>query len=182
LDLIKVNHLNALSLSLSSEFGYIKVKDTLSANGVKLDVHTGSIKSKRTVAKTFNANVKYGLNDHHGLIADVVNVETNWGYSTIGDVSSFEKVQNVSIKTVYGKSLMLLDNPHIHFSMSHKKGNLLLDYKQEEYKCLVFFNKTESALGGSCSVLSQKATANQAHVSIDTLYGKSQIVMGSKDQ
>jgi hypothetical protein len=179
--LIKANHLNSLALSLSSEVGIIDVKDTLSASGIKLNVHTGSIKSERTVTKTFNANVKYGLSHHKDLIADVVIVETNLGYSSVGDVSSFEKLQNVSVKTVYGKSLLLLNNPHVNFHLSHKKGNLLIDYKENEYKCNVFLNKTESVLGGSCSVLSRNAPVNQAFVTIDTLYGNSQIVM-DKDQ
>jgi len=174
---IKADNLNALALSLSSEIGIIKVKDILSASGVKLNVQTGSIKSKQIVAKTFNANVKYGLSRHKDLTADVVNVETNMGYSSVQDVSSFEKLQNVSVKTVYGKSVLLLNNPHVNFSMSNKKGNLLIDYQQNDYICKVFLNKTVNVLGGRCSTLSQKATENQAYISIDTDYGNSEINM-----
>jgi len=174
---IKADHLNALAISLSSEVGIIKVMDTLSASGVKLSVQTGSIKSKQIVTKTFTANVKYGLSSHKDLTADLINVETNMGYSSVKDVSSFEKLQNITVKTVYGKSLLLLNNPHIAFSMSNKKGNLLIDYKQEEYKCNVFLNKTVNVLGGRCNNFSQKATENQAYVSIDTTYGNSEITM-----
>jgi hypothetical protein len=174
---IKADHLNALALSLSSEVGIIKVKDTLSASGVKLNVQTGSIKSKHIVAKTFNANVKYGLSSHKDLTADSVNVETNMGYSSVKDVSSFEKLQNITVKTVYGKSLLLLGNPHVNFQMSNKKGNLLIDYKQNEYRCNVFLNKTVNVLGGKCNTFSEKATDNQAYIAIDTTYGNSEITM-----
>jgi hypothetical protein len=174
---IKADNLNALSLSLSSEVGIIKVKDSLSAAGVKLNVRTGSIKSKNIVTKTFNANVKYGLSTHKDLTADTVNVETNLGYSSVKDVSSFEKLQNITIKTVYGKSLLLLENPHVNFQLSNKKGNLLIDYKENEYKCNVFLNKTVNVLGGKCNTFSEKATDNQAYISIDTAYGNSEITM-----
>jgi len=174
---IKADNLNALALSLSSEVGIIKVKDALSASGVKLNVQTGSIKSKNIVTKTFNANVKYGLSSHKDLTADTVNVETTLGYSTIKDVSSFEKLQNITIKTVYGKSLLLLENPHVNFQLSNKKGNLLIDYKENDYKCNVFLNKTVNVLGGKCNTFSEKATDNQAYISIDTTYGNSEITM-----
>jgi len=174
---IKADHLNALALSLSSEIGIIKVKDTLSASGVKLSVQTGSIKSKQIVTKTFSANVKYGLSRHKDLTADFIDVETNMGYTSVKDVSSFEKIHNITVKTVYGKSLLLLNNPHVAFTMSNKKGNVLIDYKQEEYKCNVFLNKTVNVLGGRCNNYSQKATENQAYVSIDTTYGNSEINM-----
>jgi len=174
---IDVKHLNAHAVSLASEVGYIKVKDVLSASGVKLNVHTGSIKSKQIVTKSFNANVKYGLSRHKDLIADVVNVETNWGYSTVNEVTSFEKLQNVSVMTTYGKSLLLLNNPHVNFNLSNKKGDLLVDYKDKEYKCNVFFNKTVNVLGGKCSILSGNSPSNQAYITVDTLYGKSEIVL-----
>jgi len=174
---IKADNLNALAISLSSEVGIIKVEDSLSASGVKLNVQTGSIKSKHIVTKSFNANVKYGLSQHKDLTSDIVNVETNLGYSSVQDVSSFEKLQNVSVKTVYGKSLLLLNSPHVNFSMSNKKGNLLIDYKQNEFICKVFLNKTVNVLGGRCNTLSQKATENLAYISIDTDYGNSEINM-----
>jgi len=175
--LIKANNLNAMAISLSSDIGYIKVEDTLAASGVKLNVYTGSIKSKHIVTKTFNANVKYGLSHHKDLTADKVIVETILGYSTLLDVSSFEKVQNVSVKTVYGQSLLLLNNPNVNFSMSNKKGNSLIDYKEHEYKCNVFLNKTVNVLGGRCNTNSKKATENNVYISVDTTYGNSNINM-----
>jgi len=175
--LIKANNLNAIAVSLSSEVGIIKLEDTLAASGVKLQVNTGSINSKHIVTKTFNANVKYGLSRHKDLTADKVNVETNLGYSTLQDVSSFEKVQNVSVKTVYGKSLLLLNNPNVNFSMSNKKGNSLIDYLEDEYKCNVFLNKTNNILGGKCNNHSKKVTENNVYISVDTSYGNSIINM-----
>jgi len=175
--LIKANNLNAISVSLSSEVGIIKLEDTLAASGVKLNVNTGSINSKHIVTKTFNANVKYGLSRHKDLTADKVIVETNLGYSTLHDVSSFEKVQNVSVKTEYGESLLLLNNHNVNFSMSNKKGNLLIDYKENEYKCHVFLNKTVNILGGKCNTYSKKATENNVYISVDTTYGNSNINM-----
>jgi len=175
--LIKANSLNVIALSLSSEVGIIKVVDTLSATGVKLNVNTGSINSKHIVTKTFNANVKYGLSRHKDLIADNVNVNINLGYSSMQDISSFEKIQNITLKTVYGNSLLSLNNPNIHFSMSNKKGNLLIDYKENEYKCNVFLNKTINSLEGKCNNYSDKATENQAYISVDNNYGNSKINM-----
>jgi len=175
--LIKANNLNTLALSLSSEVGIIKVEDTLSGSDVKLYVNTGSINSKHIVAKNFHANVKYGLSRHKDLIADIVKIDTNLGYSYVKDVSSFEKIQNISMKTVYGKSLLLLNNPNVNFSMSNKKGNLLIDYKQNEFKCNVFLNKTVNVLGGKCNTFSDKATENHVYISIDIDYGNSEINM-----
>jgi hypothetical protein len=175
--LIKAHNLNVIALSLSSEVGIIKVEDTLAATGVKLNVNTGSINSKHIVTKTFKSNVKYGLSHHKDLTAEIVNIETNVGYSTVYDVSSFEKLQNVSIKTVYGQSLMTLNNPNVNFEMSNKKGNLLIDYLENDYKCSVFLNKTVNVLGGKCNTHSKKATENQLYISVDTTYGNSNINM-----
>jgi len=175
--IIKANSLNVIAISLSSEIGIIKLEDTLSASGVKLNVNTGSITSKHIVTKTYNANVKYGLSRHKDLVADAVNVDINLGYSTLQDVSSFEKIQNITLKTVYGNSLLLLSNPNVHFSMSNKKGNFLIDYKENEYKCNVFLNKTVNVLGGKCNNYSEKATENQAYISVDNDYGSSKINM-----
>jgi len=178
---IKVKHLNAQALSLSSEVGIIKAKDIMAASGIKLNVNTGSINSNQISTKTLNANVKYGVSRHSSVVADLVNVETNWGYSSVKDVLSFEKNQKIYVKTVYGKSLLLLSNPHIDFAMSNKKGELLIDYKQKEYKCNVFLNKTVSVLGGKCNSLIKDAPVNIAFVSIDSVYGISEMKIEKDD-
>jgi hypothetical protein len=178
---IKVKELNTQALSLSTEIGAIKVRDTISAIGMKLNAHTGSIDTKEIVTKDFIAITKYGRSIHSGIIADNVNVNTNWGYSSVKDILSFEKIQNVNVKTGYGKASLILNNPHLNFTLSSKRGQMELDFEEDNYLCKIFSNSTKLVLNGKCNILQNNAPINRAKISVETDYGVSKLVVEEKE-
>jgi len=178
---IKVNHLNTEALSLSTEIGAIKVKDTISAVGMKLTTHTGSIETHEIVTKTLTTETKYGRSVHQGIIADNVNVHTNWGYSTVKNIVSFEKLHDINVKTSYGEAVIVSDNPHNNFFISSKRGEMIIDYEEDNFDCKIFSNSTKVLLNGKCNILDSKAPINKAKISVETDYGISKLVVDQFD-
>jgi len=178
---IKVLHLNSQALSLSTEIGAIIVKDTIAAVGMKLTTHTGSIETRDVVTKNLIAETKYGRSIHQGVIADNANVHTNWGYSSVKDILSFEKLQNINIKTGYGESTLITNNPHVNFTIASKRGEMVLDFEEDSYNCKIFSNSTKVLLNGKCHVLDSNAPGNKAKISVETDYGISKLVVDQND-
>jgi hypothetical protein len=174
---IKAKHINSQALSLSTEVGVIKVKDVLSSVAVKLNTVVGFIKSKEIVTKIFHANTKYGGSMHKYVIADNILIDTHWGYSSVIDTLSFDKVQNIDIKTGYGKSFLLLNNPHLNFTLTSKKGDRIVEYEDENYICNTISNINHPVLSGKCNNVHKNAPINKAIISMETEYGVSNLVV-----
>jgi hypothetical protein len=174
---IKAKHINAKALSLSTEVGAIKVKDVLSSVAVKLNTFVGFVKSKEIVTKNFHANTKYGGSIHKYVIADNILIDTHWGYSSVVDTLSFDKVQKIEIKTGYGKSFLLLNNPHLNFTLTSKKGDRIVEYEDKDYICNTITNVNHPVLSGKCNNVHKNAPINKAVISMDTEYGVSNLVV-----
>jgi len=175
---IKVKHLNAQSLSLSVELGLIKAREIISVQATKLEVHTGFIKSRDIITKDFQSIVKYGGSRHRDVVADTITANTKWGYTSIVDVSSFNQVQNINMNTGYGKSRLLLNNPNLNFTLSNKKGFMLVEYENDDYKCHVEPTSTDVLLGGYCKTVHYLSrVANKAVISLTTDYGSSALIV-----
>jgi len=176
---VKVKNLNAQSVRLSANVGYVCMKDSIAVVGAKLDVLVGSIKTREIVTKDFIAIAKYGYSRHSDIIADNININTEWGYSSVIDAISFSPLQNININTGYGKSFLMTSNPHLNFTLENKRGQNVVVYEDDHFACNGEKSKSNAhLLNGKCKGLHlKKETKNVAIATMNTAYGSSSLLV-----
>jgi len=163
-------------LSLSTELGVIEVSDTIVPFDTKIQTLFGSLRTFDLITKNFHALTQYGCSMHKNLIADTIKVDTKFGFSTILKSSSLEQAQDIDISTEYGGSTLAIDNPNVNFILGSKKGQMFVEFEDEEWKCKVdtFSNKT---MNGKCSLKVIQKIQEKVNVklSMNTKYGSSDL-------
>jgi len=182
---IQVERISAKNISLSSDIGIIKVYDTMSSGAMKVKSHVGFFKSIDVVVRQFESAISFGGSCHSNIISDKVVIDTKYGFSRVSGVSSLSLVNenfNVNISTHYGKSFLYLENDQLDFNVGNKRGNIDLEYEDEEYKCGIA-SKTSTGMKGTCKDFElMKESKNKVHVNVNTDYGNSLIHVESITQ
>jgi len=183
--MIKVDHVNAQSLNLNSYLGSIKVSESISVTATKLNVMAGHIYTDEFITKSFEAITTFGSSRHFDLVADNVTMKTNWGYATLVDPTSFNKIQRIDVNTVYGKSFVLLDNLHTNFTLTNKKGYLSVEYENKEFSCKVGQKTKNVLITGECETLrkmkASRMVGQKTLVNLNTDYGISTLLVEELD-
>jgi hypothetical protein len=176
---LKVHEVRTNSLTLSSELGSIVVSDTLVSQNVKLDVHTGSIRTHDLFTKNIHSINRIGCSQHYDLVADKVKLDTKFGFSSVYQASTLGRELEVTMNTEYGKALYYssLDSHELNYTLTTTKGNLLLEYEDEVWQCSV--QKSHNSMNGKClSTLKE----NSIKVDMNTKYGQSILYADNDDQ
>jgi len=172
---IKINNLNAKSLSLLNKFGVISLTESIIAHDVNLQGHTGAIHTNFVISKEFFANLKYGCSRLLQIVADKIEVNTNMGYSYVSS-SPFTTSQKIAINNEYGRSTLRLYHSVKNFTIESKRGKNILSYEDKSITCHGFKNRTTSSLlSGSCNFKNTKGS--ESEVSIKTNYGESKLIV-----
>jgi hypothetical protein len=177
---ISVEQINAQSISLSTELGVIELAETVATQSIKLLVNTGSIRTYDIITKDLQSVVKYGRTLHYDVVSEKIYVETKWGYSRIFEASSFTSMQDIKMKTEYGRTALMLNSPNINFSLGSRKGDMIVEYENEMWKCAVS-SKNVTMLNGKCNSLENKKESNKVNVNLNTKYGVSYLLVDSID-
>jgi len=175
---ISVEQINAQSISLSTEFGVIEVAETVASNSMKLLANTGSIRTYDVITKDLQAVTKYGRSLHYDVVSDKILVDTKWGYSRIFEASSFTSNQDITMKTEYGKTMLMLNNPHINFSVGAKKGDMVVEFENDLWKCAVT-SKNVTIVNGKCNSIENTKDNSKVNVNLSTKYGVSYLLVDS---
>jgi len=179
---ITVEQINAQSILLSTELGAIEVAETVASQSMKLLVNTGSIRTYEVITKDLQAIVKYGRSVHYDIVSDKIYVETKWGFSRVFETSSFTANQDISMKTEYGKTMLFLNSPNINFNVGSKKGDMIVEYENDLWKCAIT-SKNVTMLNGKCNTLEKtKNNNNKVHASLSTKYGVSFLLVDTIDE
>jgi len=177
---IKVEDVKANSLTLSSELGHIAVVDSVVAQSVKLDVHTGSIKTNDISAKNMHSVNRFGCSYHYDLVSDNVKIDTKFGFSSVHKASTLGSELDLAIDTEYGKSLFVtsLDSHELNYTLSTTKGDVLLEYEDEFWQCAVQKSKNGVMNGKCLSTLKYKSVK----VNMNTKYGQTTLIADNLEE
>jgi len=172
---IKVVDVKTNTLTLSSELGAIEVVESVVTQSVKLDVHTGSIRTHDLFTKNIHSVNRIGCSHHYDLVSDKVKIDTKFGFSSVHQASTFGRELDLDINTEYGKSLFVssLDSHELIFNLSTTKGNVLLEYEDEFWQCAVEKSKNGVMDGKCLSTLKDKSVIK---VGMNTKYGQTTLI------
>jgi len=179
---IRVKNLAGKSLSLTTDLGAIDVSNSMLMESSKLLANTGSIRSHGLSSKNFETVVKYGSSSHSIITSEKIVIYTKWGYSSLVSASYFSP-QDITVKTEYGKSVVVLDNDDLEYNIENKRGHMIVEYEDEEWNCKVQSKTTESAsLKGRCDGTKKKndpevVAPSKVNVHMDTQYGDSVLIV-----
>jgi len=164
------------SLSLTSEIGYIKVKDVDSRKDTKIQSHTGIVRTVDVKAKNFVSSTQFGCSKHYNLNAEVAKLDTRFGFQFVDRISPIDKELDVQVNTEYGKSFVVLDSSNIDFTLGTTKGQMTVEYEDEDWICKVD-KSSHILMNGKCNVLSTKKEKNVVKLAVNTKYGSSKVVV-----
>jgi len=171
----KVKNVKTNTLALSSELGHVEVFDSVVTQSVKLDVHTGSIRTHDLITKNMHSVNRFGCSYHNDLVSDIVKIDTKFGFSSVHQAKTFGRELDLSINTEYGKSLFVssLDSHELNYTLSTTKGNVLLEYEDEFWQCAVQKSKNGVMNGKCLSTLKDKSVIK---VDMNTKYGQTTLI------
>lgn len=178
---ITVDQISAQTISLSTELGVIEISETVATQSMKLLVNTGSIRTYDVITKDLQAVTKYGQSLHYDVVSDKIFVDTKWGYSRIFEASSFTSNQDIKMRTEYGKTTLVLNNPHVNFSVGATKGDMVVEFENELWKCAVT-SKNTTTVNGKCNSIENTKDNSKVNVNLRTKYGVSFLLVDYIDE
>lgn len=161
---IRVGRISANSVNLKSDIGLVRVHDALVKGAMKINTHTGCVHTVDVISKEFEAITLYGASSHNNIISESVVIDTKWGYNRIIGVENLSKNQdlNVNISTNYGKSYLVIENPEVEFNLVNKRGQMEVDYEDQDFTCKVDTKNPGVLMKGTCKgIHSKKDTMNK---------------------
>jgi len=164
------------SLSLKTELGSIVVSDVITTESVKLQTHIGSIRSNTVLTKKFYAMTYIGCSCNHDIVADFVELVTQFGYTTSTYPQSFGSEMEINMKTGYGRSYLKLFSSNLTFDIATTKGKVKVSQNgadiREGWNCTLL-ESTHNLMNGNCStpILSPVTHSSAKRVHMKTQYG-----------
>jgi len=166
-------------LNLNTDLGLIKVWGVAATESAAIHSHTGIIRTYDVITKNFQTTSQFGCSKHSNLIADVVKLDTKFGFATVDSIYPNLVETELSMKTEYGRSELYLDSSEVNFKMGTTKGNMIVDYEGDEWVCKV--DSSISLMSGKCTSIEKMSTKSLVNIDINTKYGTSFIVVDYED-
>jgi len=172
---MEVENIISNSISLMSDIGYIELKHSVAANSVRLQTHTGFIRTYNIVTKNIHTLNLYGYSLHHSMITDNAKLDTKFGYSVIKNVAPFGRDLDLSVKTEYGDSKLTMDAQDLQFNLGNTNGHMMLKY-ESRWNCSID-HSSHYTMWGNCTVDSFSITS--AKVEMNNKYGECLLIIKS---
>jgi len=161
------------SLSLKTELGSIFVSDVVTPDSIKLQTHIGSIHTNSLLSKKFYAMTYIGCSCNHHIVADAVELVTQFGYSTFTYPQPFGNQMEIEMKTGYGRSYLELLSYNLTFDVSTTKGKTKVSQHGKNIKdgwnCTLV-ESSKNIVNGNCYT-PNPVTSNSNRVHMKTQYG-----------
>jgi len=171
------NSILSKSLSLTTEMGSITVSDVIAPESVKLQTHIGSIQSSTVLTKKFIAMAYIGCSCHKDIVADFVEIDTQFGYTTSIYPQSFSSDMEINMKTEYGSSSLELISSNVTFDVAATKGIVFVSQHNDDigWECK-FAKYNEILKTGNCSTTTISVPPSiKKRVHMKTQYGVSDL-------
>jgi len=184
---VDIENIEAQSLSVLTDLGSISVDVAIISQNVRLQAHTGGIKTFGIISNTFHSLAQFGYTLHYHLKALNSVVNTKFGFSKVVrssiDISVPENVHSntineneLSMKTEYGRSILHLKSQNVDFQLLNTKGHMLVEY-EDEFTCTLANNTSLTQMIGKCTPKIEHFIKSTTKVVIETKYGESNLVV-----
>jgi len=184
---VEIEDIVAQTLSVLTDFGIISVDSAVVSQNVRLQAHTGGIKTFGIISNTFHSFTQFGYTLHYHLKALNSIVNTRFGFSKVVrssvDISVPENVHSntinenvLSMKTEYGRSILHLKSQEVDFQLLNTKGAMLVEY-EEEFICKLDNSTSLSQMIGKCQPKHENPTKSLTKVVMETKFGESNLVV-----